>query len=248
MARLNVSAMACTQPFHVLDVEPTQGAQMFATRDIKKFEGLFHEVPLLMGCLEERDPSADKYILRNSSEAARLTGGLAALAATTKGRVGAARYPPAARKMMDRMCELVTTVRLAKKAMVPAYLKRFWKLADCHAGDVDLERCVVCVAGLVSEEGMRLNGSMGVAKAKVADSADNRWEVEFETGSAKSIRACNLKTAGGIARTNGFDLGHGACFLVRACSRVKQQAGGSFSTRGAEPEQAIYSCRALSHS
>ena len=89
---------------------------------------------------------------------------------------------------------------------------RFWALDDCFrrpaAGDA------VEIAGLVSERGRPLNGLRG----RVDGADGERWAVATARG-RKSVRGRNLKTAGGIFRTNAyFDGGSGYVFetLCRA--------------------------------
>ena len=119
-------------------------------------------------------------------------------------------YTPEADAALQAVLDLHAKDGIASLGLDDA--TRFWALDDCFrrpaAGDA------VEIAGLVSARGRPLNGLRG----RVDGSDGERWAVATARG-RKSVRGRNLKTAGGIFRTNAyFDGGSGYVFetLCRA--------------------------------
>ena len=120
-------------------------------------------------------------------------------------------YTAEARAALDAVVDIHAAEGIA--ALGAAAGRRVWSLDDCFrrpaVGDA------VCVEGLASDRGRPLNGLRGVVEGR--DGAD-RWAISTARG-RKSVRDRNLKTAGGIFRTNAyFSAGSGHIFetLCRA--------------------------------
>jgi hypothetical protein len=103
---------------------------------------------------------------------------------------------------LNRLAELNAAAYMAGSALKD----EIWKLEDSHrfakVGDT------VMIDGLSSEAGKKLNGKCGrVSKQDEKDPSRLGVEVSLDGGSkkaTKSIKSCNLKTLGGIMRTNAY--------------------------------------------
>jgi len=144
---------------------------------------------------------------------------------------GVNKYPPEARKAMDRLMELS-----AKEYMVKSPgINEIWELHDAHRNHQEIGD-LVQIDGLISEAGKQLNGLKGVVVCKDEHEADRLGiELRVQQGKElspksqyKSIKRCNLKSLGGIARTNSFE-GENSDSLVlyRILSRFNHACGDS---------------------
>ena len=97
---------------------------------------------------------------------------------------------------MDRLIDkgtLFTYEQMSQTARA-----KFRALADC-LGRI-LPNNPVIITGLTSEAGIQLNGLSGIAR----DFDGQRWAVILPQLGGKKIKPGNLKTPGGILRTNSF--------------------------------------------
>jgi hypothetical protein len=105
-------------------------------------------------------------------------------------------WPLQAQKDKGRMHALNDTANL----MESPNLEEIWKLEDSHREAVVND--VVMIDGLLSEQGRRLNGQLGKV-IKVDRQQQGRLGVLIDDEEEiRSIKQINLKTLGGIARTN----------------------------------------------
>ena len=148
-------------------------------------------------------------------------------------------YTPAAESALNAALDLHAKDGVA--ALGTGDASRFWALDDCFrrpaAGDA------VEIAGLVSARGRPLNGLRG----RVDCSDGERWAVATARG-RKSVRARNLKTAGGIFRTNAyFDGGSGYVFetLCRANHSCAPNCAKAMSDRGGRRVVDVIALRAV---
>ena len=148
-------------------------------------------------------------------------------------------YTPAAESALNAALDLHAKDGVASLGTGEA--SRFWALDDCFrrpaAGDA------VEIAGLVSERGRPLNGLRG----RVDCSDGERWAVATARG-RKSVRGRNLKTAGGIFRTNAyFDGGSGYVFetLCRANHSCAPNCAKAMSDRGGRRVVDVIALRAV---
>lgn len=145
-----------------------------------------------------------------------------------------AEYPPDVRLSLDRMYDIILSEEC--RAARADDRRRWLALHDAHSqvpigAGSDGRPYFVGIQGLASERGRELNGSVGVIKGY--DSASGRFRVEF--GDERSggdlqkngalLKASNLKTPFGCARTNGFEDG---LFEVRC--RMNHRCGSACNT------------------
>lgn len=116
------------------------------------------------------------------------------------------KFPPARRKCVDAMFEICAS---RKFEQLPADVRKKWmSLHDCFQ-IIPLDRpSRVAVCGLTSEAGQKLNGLVGTA---TFDKESSRFKVVFGANTApRKIKRENLKTPGGVFRTNS----HGECGMA----------------------------------
>lgn len=137
---------------------------------------------------------------------------------------GPDKYPAEARKAMDQLAELNASVRV----MQSPHIQEIWQLHDSfHCAQVGDN---VMVEGLVSEKGKKLNGKHGVVVSH--DEQDSgRLGVEIKATDSKvarmSIKTCNLKTLGGIYRTNSFGSNDDEEVLFKNTCRINHACGNA---------------------
>ena len=136
-----------------------------------------------------------------------------------------AKYPLKARVMMEKLCAIVQAS--AYDALDPSSKCKYAALADSFR-DISANSAVI-ITGLVSEAGLRLNGSGGSARS--FDAHTNRWVVVLPDGRALKIKPENLKTPWGIARTNGcsFD-SEGTAGFYESFSRINHSCAPNVAT------------------
>jgi len=97
-------------------------------------------------------------------------------------------------------------------------IDEIWELHDAHrTADVGDP---VTIDGLVSDAGRPLNGTRG----RVVDKVNDRLAVELANSTRKHVKPCNLKTLGGIVRTNSFEY-RGQSLLYKLLCRVNCACG-----------------------
>ena len=107
-----------------------------------------------------------------------------------------AKYPPEARVLLDRLCDKGQS--LEYRRMSPRAKAKYASLEDSFR-KIE-EGTPVIVTGLTSAAGLRLNLLCGVA----GNFDGRRWTVQLGTEGRKKIKPENLKTPGGVMRTNVF--------------------------------------------
>ena len=130
---------------------------------------------------------------------------------------GADRYPPKVAAAIDNLIELYASRRVAPT--LDEHVKtRIMALQDSFRKP--LIGAVVRIEGLTSTAGQALNGLDGV----VASVSGDRFGVDVEgISDRKAMKAQNLKTLGGIIRTNMFEEGLYAVItrFNHACSEAR---------------------------
>ncbi len=123
------------------------------------------------------------------------------------------KYPTAAREVMDRLME-----HSAACAIAGLPIQSRLKYAALHDAHRQIQPgAEVLLVDLATERGRKLNGRLGVAT--YFDGAPQRWAV-CVAGVFISVKPVNLKTPGGILRTNSFADGAGGSLLFEKLSRV----------------------------
>uniref|UniRef100_A0A7S4K386 SET domain-containing protein n=1 Tax=Odontella aurita TaxID=265563 RepID=A0A7S4K386_9STRA len=215
--------------YSISDTKSARGVGMIARCDIDGGEIILVEKPL-----HTQPAGYGRSFLRRSDVAPLLT----AIDRYGYGRTTSSqhrpsssgdprKYPPPpaeVREAMDRMAEMNATERMLESPR----LDDLWKLHDAHnraaAGDA------VMIHGLVSIAGRKLNGRIGRVAGRDDEDAD-RCAVEIAAGSGerrsrKSIKRDNLKTLGGIFRTNFFESRDGGKQMVfGTMSRINHACG-----------------------
>ena len=115
------------------------------------------------------------------------------------------KYPPEARAAMEQANDLGQAFTYRKlsptdKLKYAALVDRF---RNIYAG------APVIISGLVSEAGKQFNGGSGIARS--FDEQASRWAVQLPDGQGKLIKIENLKTPGGIWRSNSFSWQDSLC-------------------------------------
>lgn len=168
-----------------------KGVYMVANCDISDADVLFVETSL------HSQPFGNHPSVQRHPEFPKLMKQLEHFAKSHGHLTGEDRYPPEARKVMDRLTELNCIAFLTQSPN----LEQVWELEDSHrqaqVGDP------VIVDGLLSEGGKKLNGQQGQV-TKLDDKDPSRMGVSLSTV-VKSIKRNNIKTLGGICRTNFFE-------------------------------------------
>ena len=143
--------------------------------------------------------------------------------AANAGREGTDAYPPDAREAIEGISALSATVQLA--SLDAATIDRVFAFEDSFRTAIAGEH--VCVDGLTSAAGQPLNGRRGVVR-RVED--DGRRRVRLLGGPAgetdKAVKAENLKSIGGILRTNSFEDENRAKLFETLC-RFNHACGAS---------------------
>ena len=119
------------------------------------------------------------------------------------------RYPPRAREVLDRLCDkgqahAYEQLSATEKAKYAALEDSFRKITPDTP---------VILTGLTSEAGRQLNCLSGIASAFDG----HRWAVLMPSRSGKKIKPENLKTPGGICRTNSFCFSGKDVLLEQMC-------------------------------
>ena len=196
-----------------------RGVYMTTTRAVGKGEVVLIEAPLALM------PIHDRREFMQRPDIAAMNQRLNVFSARYGHLEGADKYPPEAQAVMNQREEL----RAEEYLLTSPNVDKIWKLHDAH-------RCakignLVMIDGLLSENGRPLNGKKGRVIGE--DSRDNhRLEVEIDCGSheqrvSKSVRQKNLKTLGGIIRTNSFVFGDLHSALFGTLSRANHACGES---------------------
>lgn len=169
---------------------------IIATKDYEGGEEILRESPFATcgsnGMLELRMLRGDRTMAKYKKKIGRF--------ARKYGHLeGAARYPPEAKMMMDEATEYATSYLYWQSSNDQQ--EKWFALHDCH------HRCpldtTVCVFGLESEQGRRLNGRVG--RVSCTEQSIGRVGVQFsDPPSEKSIAIKNLKTPGGVWRSNAI--------------------------------------------
>jgi len=194
--------------------DETKGYHTIAKRDIEPLEPILIEEPLYyqpLGCAPALLHRPDVVQLMDTIERS---------AASHSHLTGADMYPPEARRALDRFTEL----NVNHFASTSTQIDEIWKLHDAHrVAEVDYE---VVVDGLVSQAGKLLNGKRGRVVNRDETDVD-RLGVDIIGGGGtegkarRSVRRANLKTLGGIMRTNAFvNEEDGKEYLFKILSRV----------------------------
>lgn len=189
-----------------------KGVRMIASRDIEA--GLL----VLVDPHLYSQPLGYSSALMQRPEVAPLMATIQKCAQTHGHLAGAKRYPPEVQQAMNRMTEWNASMYMSKSSRID----EIWELHDAHRqaeiGDQ------VMIDGLVSKAGKQLNGKKGCVVSRDKHDA-SRFGVEIqETGGKKSIKACNLKTLGGIVHTNSFE-GDGCQVLYKIICRINHACG-----------------------
>ena len=162
-----------------------RGLGLRALVDLARGSLVVSEPPLYTARVE--DCSAPAFLAR--PDVARL---MVVVEAGFEADCDGEKYSDAARAALDTVVDLHAAEGIAALGDGAG---KVWALDDCFRRPAVGDATVV--EGLVSDRGRPLNGLRGVVKDR--DGAD-RWAVATSRG-RKSIKDCNLKTAGGIYRT-----------------------------------------------
>lgn len=186
------------------------GLGMFAIQDIKSGEEILRETPFSE---QAAGLAFNRPELQCDPEAQQLRSKLQTFAEKYRhlphGHPD--KYPAEARAVLDQLCDMGQAIAYQQLAL-PAKAK-YAALADCFHKVA--QGTPVIITGLTSEVGKQLNLCCGVASSFDGQ----RWAVLLEKGGI-SIEPENLKTPGGILRTNGFQVGTGTEVLLEQISRI----------------------------
>jgi len=223
---------------------------MFATRPLKQGEEIFREAPFFS--IEPREMMSPRVSdAADAQELKRCQDLLEVYANMHLGKEGFQNeFPAEARAVLDRIVEIKAVDAFGR--LPEAERVKWMALHDAHQISTThhspRESCVVVVVGLESERGRALNGRVGKISGQNAyDRAADRWRVTFAkceaAGEAQefdmAIRARNLKTAGGIYRTNAWPEG-----LFEWRSRMNHSCDPNTAARESEGGAvAIVACR-----
>ncbi|CAB9498964.1 expressed unknown protein [Seminavis robusta] len=206
--------------YYKLQQSNERGAFLVATREIQTGEVILIERPL------GKQPSEPTPALLQQREVAPLLETMQRCARTHGHLTGTSRYPPEVRHALDRLTELQTKEFVLKSPDLGA----IWKLADSHRCAEKGDR--VMIDGLKSDAGQKLNGLEGQVVG-IDEKDKHRLAVELSTNNSKgtksnkkSIKRENLKTLGGILRTNAFVDNHETTMLIfKDLSRINHACG-----------------------
>ena len=187
---------------------------LFATKDIKQHEEIFREVPFFS--LDPREMMSPHVSnAADAQELKRCQDLLEVFANMHLGKEGFENeFPAEAREVLDRIVE-IKAVDAFDRLPIESQVK-WMELHDAHQSIPSGRSCVVAIVGLESEKGKALNGRIGkIAGHNAYDRATGRWRVTFAKCESKgekedfdmAIKATNLKTAGGVYRTNAWHEG-----------------------------------------
>lgn len=201
---------------------------MVATRDIERGGLVLFEDPLHVF------PKNYSNAVLENTEYQQAVATIVQCASTHGHLSGPDAYPPEARHALDRLTELSAT----ESAKTSPCIDDIWHLEDAHrcaeVGDT------VMVDGLQSEGGKKLNGKKGRVVG-IDETDEGRLAIKIDMGRAskglatkKSMKRSNLKTLGGILRTNSFG-GKGACALLyKTTCRINHACGKAANVRRME--------------
>lgn len=202
---------------------------LFARRRFAAGEVVFKEEPFYVFDKMQMmmDPTGGVADPADRDELQTLLEQMFVFANTHGHKQGMAKFPPEAQAVMDRLIEIKTADefrRCSKNVQ-----EKWMALHDAHHLIPEgRDFVVVAATGLTSEAGQRLNGRIGrVVGGRGELSADGitrRWPAEFvfQDGQreTKKLKAQNLKTPGGVFRSNAFDEGlfEYRCRMNHSCS------------------------------
>lgn len=195
-----------------------KGTCMVAARDIQAGEAVLVEKPMYT------QPVGYSEAFCQRPDVAPLLVTITRYAQSHGHLTGPEQYPLEARETLNRLTELKVTEVMTQSPRI----HDIWQLHDAH-------RCAqigdnVMIDGLVSDSGKVLNGRFGRVVG-VDDRDNSRLAVEIGSSRStrtmrKSIKAANLKTLGGILRTNAFgNYAEGTETLFQVLSRVNHACG-----------------------
>lgn len=202
------------------------GKRAVAARDLGAREIVLIEAPVFLSTAAQyRDPA---FLSR--PEVADCMREMKRCAETYGHLEGAAAFPPDAQAALDGLAAHAVSdgLRMADAAAADA----FWRLEDAHRRPAVRERVVV--DGLTSEAGAKMNGLRGVVvgAAEAADRVRVRLFASAPGTRDKAVKRANLKSAGGVFRTNAFaDAGdptvNGGGKVLATLSRVNHACGAA---------------------
>jgi len=137
------------------------------------------------------------------------------------------QFPPEARAVMDRLVEIKAAGEFSR--LSPDLQSKWMRLHDAHNFIPSGRSVCVAVFGLVSQMAS-LNGRIGTIRGDIGDAynpQEGQWRVTFAKYEANGesqdftllIHSDNLKTPGGIYRSNSFAEGlfSNRCRMNHAC-------------------------------
>ena len=196
------------------------GLKCVATRDIAVRSVILVESPVATFDMNPFGQGA-QFMARPDVQALQQT--IMRCCAANAGREGTDAYPAEAREALEGIMALSATVQLASRDA--ATVDRVFALEDSFRTAIAGEH--VCVDGLASATGQLLNGRRGVVR-RVEN--NGRRCVRLLGGAAsetdKAIKRENLKSIGGIIRTNSFEDENHAKLFETLC-RFNHACGAS---------------------
>ena len=200
------------------------GLKCVATRDIAARQVILVEHPVATFDINPYGQGA-QFMARPDVQALQQT--IMRCSAANAGREGTDAYPAETREAIEGIMALSATVELASRDA--ATVDRVFALEDSFRKAIAGEH--VCVDGLASAAGKLLNGRRGVVR-RVED--DGRRCVRLLGGAAgetdKAIKRENLKSIGGIIRTNSFEDENRAKLFETLC-RFNHACGASANVK-----------------
>jgi hypothetical protein len=196
------------------------GLKCVATRDIAARQVILVEPPVATFDMNPFGQGA-QFMARPDVQA--LQQEIMRCASANAGREGTDAYPVEAREAIEDIVALSATVQLA--SLDAATVDRVFAFEDSFRTAIAGEH--VCVDGLASAAGQLLNGRRGVV---LRVEGNGRRRVRLLGGPAgetdKAVRAENLKSIGGILRTNSFEDENRAKLFETLC-RFNHACGAS---------------------
>ena len=207
------------------EVDGPHNVGLFALQNIRMNSIIFREAPfysfnveIMMYYLTNENPT-ENPILNSEIRELQLQIAIAHKKYNGEGSSFGEKYPPDARKYLDRLASIVAETGF--KSESKEVQDKWLALHDAHK-DIRIDT-PVGIFGLNSEKGLSLNGKIGYCRG--FDKSKNRYVIECEKSKLSKperilLKKDNLKTISGIFRSNSFQEGlfEKRCRMNHSCN------------------------------